>query len=558
MMDNSTRQQLPLVKISKPLCVLAFLFVAGTILWCMLHAKNERTKFSAAQEIADLPVYLDSAQTVKAPATFDGVAGETQVFYATLPTHVTPDSTLMLQSEYCSTEVYADKELLGGYGTKLPLPFGEMVGNIRVLVRIPTDCAGEQITIRYTPYYDTKTDYPKLSYAAIGTLELYVLLHNMPRLVICLILLTMALAAACMSIYEGFGGSREIMKMLGSFVLFVLCILTWIICSSDFPQFFTNQNETVSLISFIALSVLAIPFSTFCSLVLKKGRNAFRINAHIGWILPFTICLCFVTNICDPYHLLILTHVYIAATLLLAIFCALKQWREDRGVAILAASLILLFIFALIGLALFYISKTGGYDALFFGGGLALFILMLFALILNRQMGYYEQKRAAEIYKEMALSDFLTKIPNRTAFEKRIEELVEEKSTHAVTIFVLDLNDLKKINDHYGHQHGDTAIKATAECLKKTFAGKGDHFRVGGDEFTAVVLDHAADPDECCAKFRDYVDEYNKTAEHQIRVAIGYAQSEEMGDESSYRILFSNADQEMYRDKVRLKENFVT
>lgn len=557
-MEYPQRQELPIVKIAKPLCVLASIVVLGCVLWCAIYAENEHTRFIAAQEIAILPVYSDSAQTQKVPGSFDGKAGETEYLYTTLPAYITPESTLMLQSEYCATQVYVGDQLIGGYGSTLPLPFGEMIGNIRVLVRIPERYAGQQITIHYTPYYDTATDYPEVSYAAIGTLELYVLMHNMPRLVICLVLLTMALAAVCMSFYEMFGGSKEIMKMLNRFIMFVLCILTWIICSSDFPQFFTNNNETVSLISFLALSMLPIPFSSFCLLILKKGRNAFRISAYIGWILPLTISLCFVTNVCDPYHLLILTHLYIAIMLLIAIVCALKQWKEDRGAAILAASLILLFLFALTGLVLFYISKTGGYDALFFGCGLAIFILMLFALILNRQMGFYEQKKAAEIYKEMAYFDFLTKIPNRTAFEQRMSELVADKELHAVTIFVLDLNDLKKINDHYGHQEGDVAIKACADCLKKTFEGKGEFFRVGGDEFTAIVFDHAADPDACCHDFREHVEAYNKNAEHQIRVAIGYAQGEELGDEFAYRILFSNADQEMYRDKVRLKENFVT
>ncbi|MCR5267597.1 MAG: GGDEF domain-containing protein [Lachnospiraceae bacterium] len=553
-MEYPSRQELPLVKISKPLCVLAFLFVLGTVLWCIIFANNERTKFSAAQEIANLSAYQDRAQAIKVPASFDGRAGEAEIFYTTLPDYITPDSTLMLQSEYCSTEVYAGDELLGSYGTKLPLPFGEMIGNIRVLVRIPAEYAGRQLTIKYTPYYSTATDYPELSYAAIGTLQLYVLLLNMPRVVICLILLTMALAAFCMSIFEFFGGSKEIMKMLLFFILFVLCVLTWIICSSDLPQFFTSNNETVSLMSFLALSILPIPFSGFCALILQKGKTAFAINSRLGWFLPVTVSLCFVTDLCDPYYLLIPTHLYIAFTLLLAIACALRQWREDKGVAILAASLILLFLFALIGLILFYISKTGGYDALFFGAGLALFILMLFALILNRQMGYYEQKKAAEIYKEMAYHDFLTQIPNRTAFESRVEELLADDTEHAVTLFVLDLNDLKKINDHYGHQDGDTAITAVADCLKKTFEEKGDYFRVGGDEFTAIVLDHAAEPASCIGDFRKYVEEYNKTAEHEIRVAIGHAEGEQLSDRSSFRILFANADQEMYRDKVRLKD----
>ncbi|MBO4903419.1 MAG: GGDEF domain-containing protein [Lachnospiraceae bacterium] len=548
---------MPLTKIAKPLCFIAAAFVAGVILFCALYADSERTRFTAAREFAALPAYLDSAQKEKVPDSFRGMPGETAVFYTTVPDYVGQDAALMLQSAYCSTEVYAGTQLLGSYGVRQPLPFGEMVGNIRVLVRVDQAFAGQQLTIRYTPYYETTVDYPALSFGNTGSLQLYILLHNMPRLVIILILMTMVLAALGMSVYELFGGSAEIVKMLTNFVAFVLCILTWIICSSDLPQFFTNNNETVSLISFLALSILPIPFSHFCAQILEKGRTVFLVSAHLGWILPVTICLCFVTDICDPYHILILTHLYIAFTLVFALICVCRQWKMDRGVAILAVSLMVLFVFALIGLILFYISKTGGYDALFFGFGLSFFILMLFALILNRQMGYYEQKKAAEIYKELAYTDFLTGIPNRTAFEALLADLAADKTPHYVTMFVADLNDLKQINDNFGHQIGDEAIRTVAQCLEKAFRARGSYFRLGGDEFGAIVLDHTADPDKCCHDFRRQVEQYNKSAFRPLSVAIGYAEAEQEKslEKGFFNTLFSRADWEMYKDKVRLKEN---
>lgn len=553
MMDHPDRRGLPLLKIIKPLSLAAFAFVAGVILYCAFAANSETTVFDTNREVTTLTAYADVAQTREVSGTFHGDPQLPEVFYATLPDEVAEDSALMLQSAYCRTEVFAKNTLLGSYGTKMPLPFGQMTGNIRVVVPIDPSYAGSQIIIRYASYYDTNVDYPTILLAPIGTLQLQVFFANLPRIMICIVLLTMALAALCMSLYEMLKGSSEIVKMLLSFVAFVFCVLVWIVCSSDIPQFFTNNNETVSLISFLALSVLAIPFSSFCAQILTTGRGAFEINARVGWVLPVTICICFVTDLCDPYHLLILTHLYIAVTLIMAIVCVFKQWKYDRGVRLLAFSLIALFAFALIGLILFYISKTGGYDAVFFGGGLALFILMLFALILNRQMGYYEQRRAAEIYKELAYSDFLTQIQNRTAFEAYLSELNTDKK-HVVTLFVLDLNGLKGINDKHGHQYGDRAIVAAAACVEKTFRGKGRYYRIGGDEFCAIVVDDAADPVSLVCEFREQVERYNKNAELAIQVAIGYASAQQDGGISFFRDLFAKADQAMYLDKQRLKE----
>ncbi len=554
MQDILEKRDLPLFRFAKPFTVIAFLFVMGVILFCAFSADSEKTVFDPSGEPVRLKAYLDSAEKVEAGDSFRGSPDHTEVFYATLPAVIENDSALMLKSAYCKTQVYAKEELLGSYGTVLPLPFGEMIGNIRVIVPIDPAYAGAQLKINYTSYYDADVDYPELLFAPEGNLLLHVLYANMPRIIICIVLLTMALIALAMSIYSTFSGSKEVVMMLLSFISFVFFVLTWIICSSDIPQFFTNNNETVSLISFLTLSALAIPFSAFCARILTVGREIFKVNAVIGWLLPVTICICFVTNVCDPYHLLILTHLYIAFTLITAIICAFRQWKNDRVVIILALSLIFLFVFALIGLILFYISKTDGYDAVFFGAGLALFILMLFALILNRQMGYYEQRRAAQIYKELAYTDFLTKIPNRTAFESYQEELKASKTQHHVTFYVLDLNDLKKINDRQGHQEGDKAIRATAVCVEKAFRSKGKYFRVGGDEFCVIVLDRKEEAHLYRNEFIEQVEHYNKTAENPIRVAVGYAGAELVGDASFFRELFAKADQEMYIDKQRMKK----
>ena len=52
---------------------------------------------------------------------------------------------------------------------------------------------------------------------------------------------------------------------------------------------------------------------------------------------------------------------------------------------------------------------------------------------------------------------------------------------------MFDLNDLKKCNDTYGHDYGDQYIMMASEILKKLFALDGKCYRIGGDEFCALV-----------------------------------------------------------------------
>lgn len=553
-MEN--KKELPLVKIAPILCIIAFAFVLAVVIYCGVTGEHESTRFSSRADVTPLTAYSDPWGSNPVADNYNGVIGKTESVFVMIPEDVNDEQAMMFKSSYCKCEVYNNENgtLLGSYAEKPPHSFGHMTGNIRVVVPLTEQLAGKTLRIDISTYYEATIDYPHVLYGTQGNLQLKVIGENALRLIICLVLITLMLLAICVGIFEYTTGAVEITKMFIDFIAFVLCILVWMICSSDIPQFYFNNNENISLISFLSLAMLSIPFSAFCSKALTKGSRIFAVSARAGWLLPVTICVCYITNICDPYHILILTHLYIAITLILAIICSLKQCKEDRGAKILAASLFAMSGFALLGFIHFYASKTSGYDAIFFGGGLALFIMMLFALMLHRQMGYYEKKKEAEMYKYMAYTDFLTGIPNRSAYEDRIFELSQQNTGRYIAFFVFDLNNLKKYNDMYGHQEGDNAIKATAECIKAAFSGRGDFFRLGGDEFAAIVLDNENYVGICAADFRRQIEIANTKTEHEIRVAVGWAEDHQNDDPLFYRKLFSRADADMYSEKQRMKE----
>ena len=92
--------------------------------------------------------------------------------------------------------------------------------------------------------------------------------------------------------------------------------------------------------------------------------------------------------------------------------------------------------------------------------------------------------------REKANTDALTLVGNTTSYTERlkgIEEKITDKSADfSITIF--DINDLKGINDYYGHQYGDLIIKAAADSLSSVF-GIEDVYRIGGDEFIVIKED---------------------------------------------------------------------
>ncbi|MBQ3281396.1 MAG: GGDEF domain-containing protein [Eubacterium sp.] len=167
-------------------------------------------------------------------------------------------------------------------------------------------------------------------------------------------------------------------------------------------------------------------------------------------------------------------------------------------------------------------------------------------------------KEYAEEMARNANKDPLTGVKNKRAYETALEDLRKEIAMNVARfgIVVIDLNDLKAINDNYGHEAGDDAIKQICGIICEVFK-HSPVFRYGGDEF--VVILHNQDLnniENLIRRFRSEIDEIksNKKADPWLRhdAAIGYAfYSAAMNDDPES--VFERADQAMYKNKLKIK-----
>lgn len=133
-----------------------------------------------------------------------------------------------------------------------------------------------------------------------------------------------------------------------------------------------------------------------------------------------------------------------------------------------------------------------------------------------------------------------------------MEKFNKERDTR-ISIILCDLDELKAVNDQYGHKTGDLLIIEAATSLD---AFSDEHTvvsRIGGDEFALLVIDKPATYVEDLVQIiSQHIDSFNKTAAQiPIKVSIGFAHNEtSLGKMSK---LFVRADANMYEDKRRKK-----
>lgn len=193
-------------------------------------------------------------------------------------------------------------------------------------------------------------------------------------------------------------------------------------------------------------------------------------------------------------------------------------------------------------------ANASGVNALLLAGMILNTLLVLFSIVFL--IRHASALRHAFQIENQAYTDAMTQVRNRAALNLKIEQM-NATTAPQLTLFMIDLNNLKQVNDTLGHSVGDMLICALVHCLEQAFGKIGQIYRYGGDEF--VILIERAPLEkvlEARALLDKLISDYPRHGGCEFSAAIGMASRQEAQKANLHVAeLLRLADVEMYRMK---------
>ena len=191
---------------------------------------------------------------------------------------------------------------------------------------------------------------------------------------------------------------------------------------------------------------------------------------------------------------------------------------------------------------------------LVFGVVLALILVLFTYYVISHRRAMALTKNNNEL-SEKAYIDLATGLPNKNKCEEMLSE--HYKISKPTACFMLDLNDLKKVNDTLGHEMGDMMILNFAKLLRNVVPLQYFVGRFGGDEFIVIAenISGKEEAREMVQNIQDMIFRFNGLrGEFQISYACGVAFSEDFPGVGLLDLL-NEADKKMYENKIKSKKN---
>ena len=346
------------------------------------------------------------------------------------------------------------------------------------------------------------------------------------------------------------------MQMYSALLFFVLG--TWFLAQFNLLDLFIDTKGHQTEIEYISLyMVVPLMYMVMGCMRSYLKKKVFRFFSFVGTLIPFTLIALHFMGIVHINKLLFIYQldaiVLIAFMFVMILMIDLpadslsgSQMIQLTGQIILALSFIFNVIF-------FYLEVAGVSKQIMISRMIVPLatMCMVFGTMVNYYLFISESFSRRSEYASLAhlaYEDDLTRIANRSKYEKYMENLWDKGEDYIV--ISIDLNGLKTVNDNQGHLAGDRYLFQFGDVLEECIGEEGFIARIGGDEFVVVLTgEYMSKVDEYIELINTSLDKLNKEDNTFFRsAAIGYAYRHESTDEN-YNSVYLLADERMYKNK---------
>ena len=481
--------------------------------------------------------------------------------------HTVPEGmALCFQSKSVDFDIYSGDRLIYSYHPSVPRFYGRGYGKMYHYVLMPASEKGLS-GIRIHTISATKDGKSYLKQICFTDPADYIanqLCNNMPNFLICFFIFILGLCLVCGGISLKPDKSGEYIESdqkyrLGilSMGAFALCSSAWSGTETDILQIITRNPSGVHLISYFSLMMLPIPVVMFIAALTDSLDKPVVKLVSYGTLANFVIVISSVMLGGSDYHdLLIITHILLVISIVSDIVLILRgvarKTISRKTAAVIALSFLIVLFSGILEIIRYRFVSNKTDTSSVFRIGMMIFVIILSIYEIRELMRYTKYKEEAFIMERLATTDALTKLNNRTAYNRKISNLQKSVNNSGVIVY-LDINDLKRVNDNYGHDEGDRHIKAAAEVIKQAFREE-ECYRIGGDEFAVVMRTsiHTPDMENRKKALESLCQKYNESVHppYELHIASGYAVFENGEDLLSAQ---KTADDMMYENKAKMK-----
>lgn len=329
--------------------------------------------------------------------------------------------------------------------------------------------------------------------------------------------------------------------------VFAFSLGTWILTEPHFTGIATGAFATSGMLNYLSLMVFPVAVT---GLLRQLIRKRFLLIEILLILLEAVFCaevvlfLLFGVDLSDMLRVFHFSVVVSVVVFFVVLICnsSETQFSTPTKIGILL-SLLLCFV------AVVVYAMSGDYMLV----AIIAVVVFIISILSHNMLALIRALNEVKInlsYKDFAMKDAMTELGNRMAFGALCEQYAAGVPEDLVLVY-MDTDNLKASNDRFGHDAGDELIIGTADCIKETFGSDGKCFRMGGDEFLAVI---SVDKEELKQRL-DRLDQLAKNWKGNygvsLTVSCGVALARE-NPELPFEELVKAADSSMYQHKHRV------